>query len=160
MAEGQEVEIKSILQRDPRAQEDFVSKLNGHKSEVCGLKWSYDNRELASSGNDNRLFVWNQHSTQPVLKYCEHTATVKAIAWSPHGFDCVIVCRLEKQLEETDLTSLNIVVAEDLGQKHIHDFNETVMFLMTDKDDDPGEATTDRGSESDDRLDEINLDLS
>ncbi|KAA8521959.1 hypothetical protein F0562_012727 [Nyssa sinensis] len=64
--------------------EDFVSKLTGHKSEVCGLKWSYDNRELASGGNDNRLFVWNQHSTQPVLKYCEHTAAVKAIAWSPH----------------------------------------------------------------------------
>nr|GEV68724.1 protein fizzy-related 2 [Tanacetum cinerariifolium] len=51
---------------------------------VCGLKWSYDNRELASGGNDIRLFVWNQHSTQPVLKYCEHTAAVKEIAWSPH----------------------------------------------------------------------------
>ncbi|XP_044485887.1 protein FIZZY-RELATED 2-like [Mangifera indica] len=75
---------KSILQRDINAPEDFVSKLSGHKSEVCGLKWSYDNRELASGGNDNRLFVWNQHSTQPVLKYCEHTAAVKAIAWSPH----------------------------------------------------------------------------
>ncbi|KAL6006779.1 B-type cell cycle switch protein ccs52A [Asimina triloba] len=75
---------KTILQRDIRAQEDSVSKLLGHKSEVCGLKWSYDNRELASGGNDNRLFVWNQHSTQPVLKYCEHTAAVKAIAWSPH----------------------------------------------------------------------------
>ncbi|XP_050227480.1 protein FIZZY-RELATED 1-like [Mercurialis annua] len=75
---------KTILQRDIRTQEGFVSKLSGHKSEVCGLKWSYDNRELASGGNDNRLFVWNQHSTQPVLKYCEHTAAVKAIAWSPH----------------------------------------------------------------------------
>lgn len=75
---------KTILQRDIRAQEDFVSKLSGHKSEVCGLKWSYDNRELASGGNDNRLFVWNQHSVHPVLKYCEHTAAVKAIAWSPH----------------------------------------------------------------------------
>ncbi|KAL8141698.1 hypothetical protein V2J09_014730 [Rumex salicifolius] len=75
---------KKILQRDIRAQDDYVSKLTGHKSEVCGLKWSYDNRELASGGNDNRLFVWNQHSRQPVLKYCEHTAAVKAIAWSPH----------------------------------------------------------------------------
>ncbi|XP_077247403.1 B-type cell cycle switch protein ccs52A-like [Tasmannia lanceolata] len=75
---------KTILQRDIRAEEDSVSKLTGHKSEVCGLKWSYDNRELASGGNDNRLFVWNQHSTQPVLKYCEHTAAVKAISWSPH----------------------------------------------------------------------------
>ncbi|XP_047341862.1 protein FIZZY-RELATED 2-like [Impatiens glandulifera] len=75
---------KSILQRDIRAHDHFSSKLTGHKSEVCGLKWSYDNRELASGGNDNRLFVWNQHSNQPVLKYCEHTAAVKAIAWSPH----------------------------------------------------------------------------
>ncbi|KAK9668233.1 hypothetical protein RND81_13G043200 [Saponaria officinalis] len=75
---------KNILQRDIRAQDDFVSKLTGHKSEVCGLKWSYDNRELASGGNDNRLFVWNQHKTQPVLKYSEHTAAVKAISWSPH----------------------------------------------------------------------------
>ncbi|KAL1556798.1 B-type cell cycle switch protein ccs52A [Salvia divinorum] len=75
---------KSILHRDIRAREDYVSKLTGHTLEVCGLKWSYDNRELASGGNDNRLLVWNQHSTQPVLKYCEHTAAVKAIAWSPH----------------------------------------------------------------------------
>ncbi|KAJ4777921.1 hypothetical protein LUZ62_062178 [Rhynchospora pubera] len=75
---------KSILHHDMRTQDDYISKLTGHKSEVCGLKWSYDNRELASGGNDNRLFVWNQHSTQPVLKYCEHTAAVKAIAWSPH----------------------------------------------------------------------------
>lgn len=132
---------KIILQRDIRAQEDFVSRLTGHKSEVriiyilnwatrshpfvllgsllhmiwsipcqglflchlllflfpsiisslswetylirhhfsiinlsnedfacfccifafvqvCGLKWSYDNRELASGGNDNRV-SWN-----------------------------------------------------------------------------------------------------
>ncbi|MBA0877558.1 hypothetical protein Goshw_029242 [Gossypium schwendimanii] len=75
---------KSILQRDIRARDDFASKLVGHKNEVCGLKWSYDDRELASGGNENRLLVWNQHSTQPVLKHCEHTAAVKAIAWSPH----------------------------------------------------------------------------
>ncbi|KAL0675194.1 hypothetical protein Bca4012_003175 [Brassica carinata] len=75
---------KKILQRDIRSQEDHISKLTGHRSEVCGLKWSYDNRELASGGNDNKLLVWNQHSTKPVLRYCEHTAAVKAIAWSPH----------------------------------------------------------------------------
>ncbi|KAJ3682035.1 hypothetical protein LUZ60_014608 [Juncus effusus] len=75
---------KSILHHDIRAQDDYISKLTGHKSEVCGLKWSYDNRELASGGNDNRLLVWNGHSTSPVLKYSEHTAAVKAIAWSPH----------------------------------------------------------------------------
>ncbi|XP_020600246.1 protein FIZZY-RELATED 2-like [Phalaenopsis equestris] len=75
---------KNIFQRDIRVQQDYVSKLSAHKSEVCGLKWSYDNRQLASGGNDNKLFVWNMNSTQPVHKYCEHTAAVKAIAWSPH----------------------------------------------------------------------------
>ncbi|TYG65884.1 hypothetical protein ES288_D06G222700v1 [Gossypium darwinii] len=63
---------KSILHRDMRARDDFASKL------VCGLKWSYDERELASVGNENRLHVWNQHSAQPVLKHCEHTASVSA----------------------------------------------------------------------------------
>ncbi|XLS78488.1 hypothetical protein HN51_062713 [Arachis hypogaea] len=66
--------------------EDFVlfSLFFFWVSRVCGLKWFYNNHELASGENDNRLLVWNQHSTQPVLKYCEHTAAVKAIAWSPH----------------------------------------------------------------------------
>jgi WD40 repeat protein len=31
-----------------------------------------------------QLLVWNPHSVQPVLSYNEHTAAVKAIAWSPH----------------------------------------------------------------------------
>ncbi|KAL2598041.1 hypothetical protein AAZX31_11G224100 [Glycine max] len=75
---------RNILQHDMRVPGDFVSKLVGHKSEVCGLKWSCDDRELASGGNDNQLLVWNQHSQQPVLRLTEHTAAVKAIAWSPH----------------------------------------------------------------------------
>lgn len=33
-----------------------------------------------------QVLVWNQHSTKPILKYCEHKAAVKAIAWSPHQF--------------------------------------------------------------------------
>ncbi|KAG1337861.1 protein FIZZY-RELATED 3 [Cocos nucifera] len=75
---------KHILQHDLRVSKDYVSKLVGHRSEVCGLKWSHDDRELASGGNDNQLLVWNQHSQQPVLKFTEHTAAIKAIAWSPH----------------------------------------------------------------------------
>lgn len=75
---------RNILQHDLRVSNDYVSKLVGHKSEVCGLKWSPDDRELASGGNDNQLLVWNQHSHQPILKLTEHTAAVKAIAWSPH----------------------------------------------------------------------------
>eukprot|EP00095_Tigriopus_kingsejongensis_P003584 maker-scaffold140_size315649-snap-gene-2.25 protein:Tk03584 transcript:maker-scaffold140_size315649-snap-gene-2.25-mRNA-1 annotation:"fizzy-related protein homolog" len=67
-----------ILQRDIR------TPSAGHRQEVCGLKWSPDNQYLASGGNDNKLFVWNLSSDQPVHAYTEHKAAVKAIAWSPH----------------------------------------------------------------------------
>lgn len=33
---------KSILHRDMREKKDFFAKLEGHKQEVCGLKWSHD----------------------------------------------------------------------------------------------------------------------
>lgn len=74
-----------IMQRDTRTPA-LVSerRLTGHRQEVCGLKWSPDNQYLASGGNDNRLYVWNQHSLSPVQSYSEHMAAVKAIAWSPH----------------------------------------------------------------------------
>ena len=39
---------------------------------------------MASGGNDNKLFVWNSSSLQPVHTFTEHLAAVKAIAWSPH----------------------------------------------------------------------------
>ncbi|KAG0465189.1 hypothetical protein HPP92_019353 [Vanilla planifolia] len=75
---------KNILQHDLRTSNDFIGRFSGHRSEVCGLKWSHDDRELASGGNDNQLLVWSQRSQKPVLKFTEHTAAVKAIAWSPH----------------------------------------------------------------------------
>lgn len=36
--------------------------LQGHRQEVCGLKWSPDAQCLASGGNDNKLFVWSMVS--------------------------------------------------------------------------------------------------
>ena len=38
----------------------------------------------AQEGNDNKLYIWNLHSTTPILKFTNHTAAVKALAWSPH----------------------------------------------------------------------------
>lgn len=61
-----------------------MSKLIGHKQEICGLKWNPDDGQLASGGNDNKLFVWDKLNTTPLYKFSEHTAAVKAIAWSPH----------------------------------------------------------------------------
>jgi len=39
---------------------------------------------LASGGNDNKLYIWNLHSKNPIIKFKKHVAAVKAIAWSPH----------------------------------------------------------------------------
>ncbi|EAR90087.1 anaphase-promoting complex protein (macronuclear) [Tetrahymena thermophila SB210] len=75
---------KTILQRDLRTKNLYEQKLIGHKQEVCGLKWSFDEQQLASGGNDNKLFVWNMHSNKPITKFGNHNAAVKALAWSPH----------------------------------------------------------------------------
>jgi len=78
---------RSILMRDVRVPAHYYSKLSSHRSEVCGLKWSPDDRELASGGNDNQLMIWqpgHESSSNPVQKFSGHQAAVKAIAWSPH----------------------------------------------------------------------------
>lgn len=74
----------SILQWDHRCSHYPSRRLVGHTQEVCGLKWSHDHQMLASGGNDNKLFVWSGASNHPVQRYSEHTAAIKAIAWSPH----------------------------------------------------------------------------
>jgi cell division cycle 20-like protein 1, cofactor of APC complex len=58
-----------ILNRDVRAKDAFMSKLAGHKQEVCGLKWSPDSNQLASGGNDNKLFIWSPtHNSEPIAQ--------------------------------------------------------------------------------------------
>jgi WD40 repeat protein len=68
-------------------QRGVVSVLSQHRQEVCGLKWSFDGSHLASGGNDNKLCVWapmHGSGSRPVHHFADHTAAVKAIAWSPH----------------------------------------------------------------------------
>ena len=50
---------RSILNRDMRCKNDFIGSLNGHRQEVCGLKYSFDDSQLASGGNDNKLMIWS-----------------------------------------------------------------------------------------------------
>mmetsp|Transcript_38039 Transcript_38039/g.48502 ORF Transcript_38039/g.48502 Transcript_38039/m.48502 type:complete len:551 (+) Transcript_38039:37-1689(+) len=88
---------RSVLLRDVRqpgpvendgpasAHTGIVATLEGHRQEVCGLRWSFDDSQLASGGNDNKLFVWSASAHQnPVARFSSHTAAVKALAWSPH----------------------------------------------------------------------------
>lgn len=73
-----------IYHRDVRSADQHVRTLTGHTQEVCGLKWNTEDGQLASGGNDNNLMVWDKLSETPLYRFTEHTAAVKAIAWSPH----------------------------------------------------------------------------
>ena len=73
-----------IYHRDVRQPAQFYCELVGHKQEVCGLRWNTEDGQLASGGNDNKLMVWDKLSRTPLWKFSDHTAAVKAIAWSPH----------------------------------------------------------------------------
>lgn len=74
----------TIVQWDHRVPDTPTRTMRSHTQEVCGLRWSTDHQLLASGGNDNKLYVWNQSTPEPALCYTDHTAAVKAIAWSPH----------------------------------------------------------------------------
>ncbi|ODN77509.1 hypothetical protein L202_04680 [Cryptococcus amylolentus CBS 6039] len=76
---------RTILHRDTRIADHYIRRLSGHhKQEVCGLRWNTDTDQLASGGNDNKLFVWGGVDARPTWRFGEHRAAVKAIAWSPH----------------------------------------------------------------------------
>ncbi|KAK4547103.1 hypothetical protein LTR36_001324 [Oleoguttula mirabilis] len=79
---------RTILHRDVRLPQQYLRRLTGHKQEVCGLKWNSDTEQLASGGNDNKIFVWDKMEERWLHRWGEqeggHKAAVKAIAWSPH----------------------------------------------------------------------------
>jgi WD40 repeat protein len=71
---------------DIRTPEKEINCFKGHKQEVCGLKWSLDDRRLASGGNDNKLFIWNSAKNEKENKLSAHKSAVKALDWSPYRF--------------------------------------------------------------------------
>ncbi|KAM9902753.1 hypothetical protein OXX69_008185, partial [Metschnikowia pulcherrima] len=75
---------RTIYNRDVRVQQHYINSFDAHKQEVCGLSWNVEENRLASGGNDNQVYVWDALNTKPVHSFSEHTAAVKALAWSPH----------------------------------------------------------------------------
>ncbi|RYE80673.1 MAG: hypothetical protein EOO74_01780, partial [Myxococcales bacterium] len=51
---------RNIYHRDVRSPDQWLTKLAGHKQEICGLKWNQEDNQLASGGNDNKLMVWDK----------------------------------------------------------------------------------------------------
>lgn len=52
-----------------------------HSQEICGVE-QYGNL-VASGGNDNHVFVYDQRKADMILDTYKHSAAVKAIAWLP-----------------------------------------------------------------------------
>ncbi|TKX27531.1 WD domain-containing protein 3 [Elsinoe australis] len=79
---------RTILHRDVRSPDQYCRRLIGHKQEVCGLRWNHETQQLASGGNDNKIFVWDKLDDSWLYRWGEaeggHKAAVKAVAWSPH----------------------------------------------------------------------------
>ncbi|GAA6062970.1 hypothetical protein JCM10212_005729 [Sporobolomyces blumeae] len=82
-----------VWNSDVRIAQHCVSKLRGHRGEVCGLEWRPEiagglsgggQGLLASGGNDNVVNVWDGRMTNaPKMCKTNHTAAVKALAWCP-----------------------------------------------------------------------------
>lgn len=73
-----------------RARNNVTSRLQAHKEEVCGLKWSERGNILASGGNENLIFIWDSAKmSSSSFTYCfdGHNAAVKALAWCPYQSD-------------------------------------------------------------------------
>lgn len=75
---------RTIAHYDVRIQQALVRKDLGHAGEICSLTWSPESTLLASGGNDNKVMIWDQRREGPLFTFTEHTAAVKALAWSPH----------------------------------------------------------------------------
>lgn len=73
-----------IFHHDIRSATEYFCELTYHVQEVCGLKWNPEGTMLASGGNDNNLLVWDSTSSRLLHRFDDHTAAIKAIAWSPH----------------------------------------------------------------------------
>ncbi|KAK8939665.1 Protein FIZZY-RELATED 2 [Platanthera guangdongensis] len=79
-----------IVNSDVRIRNHLVNSYQGHRQEVCGLKWSASGKQLASGGNDNLLLIWElsmvsraANQNQCIHRFDAHNAAVKALAWCP-----------------------------------------------------------------------------
>ena len=79
--------IKTI---DMRSKENPVFNYIGHEKEICGMKWSADDKRLASGGDDNLLMIWDVRKEEPERKFSSHTSAIKAIDWSTYKYGYLI----------------------------------------------------------------------
>ncbi|CAD8166817.1 unnamed protein product [Paramecium pentaurelia] len=83
---------KTIHICDIRVPTYSVFQLHGHTQEVCGVTFDGNELQLASGGNDNRVFIWqlrggNTNSDNQYVSWeiKSHKAAIRALAWSPNS---------------------------------------------------------------------------
>lgn len=77
-----------IINWDLRMRNARVSTFEGHRSEVCVVKWNHDQSVLASGSSDETIRLWpGLNHSPPHIEIESHTTTVKAIAWCPWQHD-------------------------------------------------------------------------
>lgn len=62
--------------------EQYVMKQQGHASEMNCVDYSPDGQYIVTGGEDAKVKVWNVHNGFCFVTFSEHTAAVKAIAFS------------------------------------------------------------------------------
>jgi WD40 repeat protein len=78
---------RNLVHSDLRQEHHVVSRIRAHSSEICQVRWSPNEKNLATGGNDDRVLIWDVASmANPTVVFDEHKAAVKAIAWNPHDF--------------------------------------------------------------------------
>lgn len=76
---------RNIIHHDIRQPGVCTRVCGAHEQEICGLSWDSMLGKLASGGNDNCVMIWDERADGEVQhRLCEHSAAVKALAWSPH----------------------------------------------------------------------------
>ena len=74
----------TITLYDFRTRKSVETLGNVHQLEVCGLKVDYEEKYLASGGNENFACIWDLRMTEkPLLRVTDNNSAIKAIAWSP-----------------------------------------------------------------------------
>jgi len=88
----------NIYHHDVRVRDSLVGTFSCHRGEVCGLKWSPDERQITSGSADNTVKVWNEsqvnsEGASPIFTFIDHSAAVKAVEYVPFlgGLNCNMV---------------------------------------------------------------------
>ncbi|CAD8075276.1 unnamed protein product [Paramecium sonneborni] len=83
---------KTINICDIRVANYQVFELHGHTQEVCGITFDGNELQLASGGNDNKVFIWqlrggNTNADNQYISWeiKSHKAAIRALAWNPNS---------------------------------------------------------------------------